>query len=85
LAVCVNIAFADATSAGQDVWAIPIVAESEIIVTILRAAANILLIAPLLSDCVSDRVPARLSPLWMQMASDGCRCNVTKSILSRTY
>jgi hypothetical protein len=52
LAVCVSIAFADATSAGQDVCAIPTVADSEIIVTILNVVANSLLIAPLLSDCV---------------------------------
>jgi hypothetical protein len=46
------MAFADATSAGQDVCAIPTVADREIIVTILNVVANSLLIAPLLSDCV---------------------------------
>jgi hypothetical protein len=85
LAVCVSIAFADATSAGQDVCAIPTVADSEIIVTRLNAAVNILLIAPLLSDCVSDRVPAPSSPLWMQMRGDGCRWNATKSTFLKTY
>jgi hypothetical protein len=85
LAVCVSIAFADATSAGQDVCAIPTVADSEIIVTIPKAAANILRIAPLLSDCVLTWVPAQLSLLWMPIQSDGCRWNATKPTFSKPY
>jgi hypothetical protein len=85
LAVCVSIAFADATSGGQDVCAIPTVADSEITVTILNVAANILLIAPLLSNCVFDPAPARSSLLSMQMRSGRCRWTFTKLTFSKTY
>jgi hypothetical protein len=46
------MAFADATSAGQDVCAIPIVADSEIIATILNVVPSAFLMEPVLSHCV---------------------------------
>jgi hypothetical protein len=58
LAVCVSIAFAAATSGGQEVCAIPAVAEREKTVAILNVVASTFLIAiSVLSDCGSDCVP----------------------------
>jgi hypothetical protein len=45
LAVCISIAFADATSGGQEVCATPAVAESEKTVTTLNTTASSFLIA----------------------------------------
>jgi hypothetical protein len=44
------MAFADATSAGQEVWAIPAVAERETADTTLNTVASTFLIAVVLSD-----------------------------------
>src|SRR5713101_8386698 len=53
LAVCVSIAFADATSGGQEVCAIPTVAEREkTVTTLIVAASNFLIVVSVLSDCV---------------------------------
>jgi len=64
LAVWLSIALADATSGGQEVSAIPAVAESETIVTTLNIARTFF-IESVLSDCVftSDLVSTLLHRL----------------------
>jgi hypothetical protein len=53
LAVCISIAFAEATSGGQEVCAIPAVAEREKTVTILNPTArSFLIVVSVLSYCV---------------------------------
>src|SRR5712692_9343489 len=84
LAVCVSMAFADATSGGQEVCAIPTVAESETAVITLNTVASTFLIASILSDFVSDCVfllgsPLRASgPLGPRFAAFGCRLGATE-------
>jgi hypothetical protein len=75
------MAFADATSGGQEVCAIPAVAERETAVTTLNTVASSFLIASILSDFVSDCVfllgspfPAS-GPLGPRLAPCRCRCD----------
>jgi hypothetical protein len=52
LALCISIALADATSGGQEVCAIPAVAEREKTVRTLNTTARSFLIVSVLSDCI---------------------------------
>jgi hypothetical protein len=75
LAVCVSIAFADATSGGQEVCAIPTVAEREkTVTTLIVAASNFLIAVSVLSDCVLTAFSTGFFswPLGPQLAAIGC-------------
>src|SRR6266851_2593483 len=75
LAVCVSIAFADATSGGQEVCAIPTVAEREkTVTTLIVAASNFLIVFPSFLTAFSLRFPLGFFswPLGPQLAVIGC-------------
>src|SRR5215470_5265175 len=80
-AVCVSIAFADATSAGQEVCAVPAEAERATTVATLNTVASTFLISSILSDCGFElRFPAAITfcpsspgPLGPQPVPLGCR------------
>src|SRR5262245_49784736 len=63
LDICASMAFADATSAGQEVCAIPAVAERETADTILNTVASVFLICVILSQVGSCYATGRLLPV----------------------